>query len=308
MRRHPGHADPLSPGDKVLLIDRKRRRYLVTLAAGQEFHYHGGAVAHDDIIGRLEGSDVRSAKGNRLLVVRPTAADWTVKAPRGAQVVYPKDQAMIVGLGDIAPGVHVVEAGAGSGALTSALLRAVGPHGHVTSFERREDFAEVAKRNIAERWDGLPDNWTLHVGDVEDGLAAIDCDRVVLDLLEPSVVLDAAASALHPGGILVAYTPTVTQVSKLRDAIAADERWGFADTVETLVRGWHVEGLSVRPDHRMVAHTAFLTTARRLAPQGAAGNDTAPADSAPRAPGQPASGRDAKDATYTADTSQHDGS
>lgn len=265
MSRHPGHADPLSPGDKVLLVDRKRRRYLLTLTAGEEFHYHGGAVQHDDILGRLEGSAVRSAKGNKLLALRPTAADWTVKAPRGAQVVYPKDQAMIVGLADIVPGVHVVEAGAGSGALTAALLRSVGPTGRVTSFERREDFARIAERNIAERWDGLPTNWDLRVGDVVEGLAQVSCDRVVLDLLEPWMVLETAAQALHPGGILISYTPTVTQVSKLRDVIADDERWGFADTIETLLRGWHVEGLSVRPNHRMVAHTAFLTTVRRMA-------------------------------------------
>lgn len=265
MRRHPGHADPLSPGDKVLLVDRKRRRYLLTLATGDEFHFHGGAVAHDDLIGLAEGSEVRSAKGNRLLALRPTAADWTVKAPRGAQVVYPKDQAMIVGLADIAPGVHAVEAGAGSGALTAALLRAVGPEGRVTSFERREEFAAIAERNVAERWDGVPGNWDLRVGDVVDGLGELSCDRVILDLLEPWTVLDAAADALHPGGILLAYTPTITQVATLRSAIAGDVRWGFADTVETLVRGWHVDGLAVRPDHRMVAHTAFLTTIRRMA-------------------------------------------
>lgn len=283
MPRHPGHADPLSPGDKVVLVDRKRRRYLVTLAPGEEFHYHGGAVRHDDLIGRPEGSEVRSAKGNKLLALRPTAADWTVKAPRGAQVVYPKDQAMIVGLADIAPGVHVVEAGAGSGALTSTLLRAVGPLGHVTSFERREEFARVAERNVVDRWGSVPANWTLHVGDVVEGLADLDCDRVVLDLLEPWAVLDAAATALHPGGILIAYTPTVTQVSKLRDAIAADDCWGFADTFETLLRGWHVEGLSVRPNHRMVAHTAFLTTARRLAvdPADAAAQPVIPRSEGP---------------------------
>lgn len=288
--RHPGHADPLSPGDTVVLIDRKRRRYLVALETGGEFHYHGGAVAHDDILGRPEGCEVRSAKSNRLLVLRPTSADWTVKAPRGAQVVYPKDQAMIVGLADIAPGVHVVEAGAGSGALTSALLRAVGPTGMVTSFERREEFARVAERNVVRRWGEPPENWTLHVGDVVDGLGDLDCDRVILDLLEPWVVLEAAAAALHPGGILLAYTPTVTQVATLRQALDADGRWGFADTVETLLRGWHVEGLSVRPNHRMVAHTAFLTTARRLAPEAA----TAP----------PTGDGPAQEATYTPGSNQ----
>ena len=276
--RHPGHPDPFRPGDKVLLLDRKQRRYLVTLNPEAEFHFHGGAVAHDQVLGRPEGSWVRSAKGSRLLAVRPTAADWTVKAPRGAQVVYPKDQAMIVWLADIAPGVTVVEAGAGSGALTCALLRAVGPEGQVTSFELRPDHAAVAERNVAERFGGPPPNWALHVGDVVEGLAGQRCDRVVLDLVEPWAVLDAAAGALHPGGILISYTPTVPQVMRLREAVAADPRWGLAHTAESLVRDWHVDGLAVRPGHRMVAHTAFLTTARRLADEpgdreGAADDD-----------------------------------
>ncbi|MGH8886742.1 MAG: tRNA (adenine-N1)-methyltransferase [Egibacteraceae bacterium] len=262
--RHPGHPDPLSPGERVLLLDRKRRRYLVSLMPGAEFHFHGGAVAHDDLLGRPEGSWVRSAKGALLLAVRPTSADWTVKAPRGAQVVYPKDQAMIVALGDIAPGVVVVEAGAGSGALTCALLRAVGASGRVTSFELRPEHAVVAERNVAERFGGCPPNWELRIGDVASGLAGLGCDRVVLDLLEPWAVLEAAADALRPGGILVAYTPSVPQVMRLREALGADQRWGLAHTCETLVRDWHVDGLAVRPDHRMVAHTAFLTTVRRL--------------------------------------------
>ncbi|MGH8898230.1 MAG: tRNA (adenine-N1)-methyltransferase [Egibacteraceae bacterium] len=266
--RHPGHPDPLSPGERVLLLDRKRRRYLVSLMPGAEFHFHGGAVAHDDLLGRPEGSWVRSAKGAVLLAVRPTSADWTVKAPRGAQVVYPKDQAMIVALGDIAPGVVVVEAGAGSGALTCALLRAVGASGRVTSFELRPEHAVVAERNVAERFGGCPPNWELRIGDVAEGLASglagLGCDRVVLDLLEPWAVLEAAADALRPGGIVVAYTPSVPQVMRLREALGADQRWGLAYTCETLVRDWHVDGLAVRPDHRMVAHTAFLTTARRL--------------------------------------------
>jgi tRNA (adenine57-N1/adenine58-N1)-methyltransferase len=277
---HPGHPDPFAPGDKVLLLDRKQRRYLVTLKPGAEFHFHGGAVAHDDVLGRPEGSWVRSAKGSRLLAVRPTAADWTLKAPRGAQVVYPKDQAMIVGLGDIAPGATVVEAGAGSGALTCALLRAVGSQGRVVSFELRPDHAKIAECNVAERFGGPPPNWELRVGDVAEGLAGQPCDRVVLDLLEPWAVLEAAAAGLHPGGILIAYTPTVPQVMRLREALAADARWGLAHTSESLVRDWHVDGLAVRPGHRMVAHTAFLTTARRLADEpgaetAAAGEDAA---------------------------------
>ncbi|MGH8906469.1 MAG: tRNA (adenine-N1)-methyltransferase [Egibacteraceae bacterium] len=262
---HPGHPDPLGDGERVLLLDRKQRRYLVTLRRGGEFHFHGGAVAHDDLLGRPEGSWVRSAKGALLLAVRPTAADWTLKAPRGAQVVYPKDQAMIVMLGDVAPGVTVVEAGAGSGALTCALLRAVGIQGRVVSFELRPDHAAVAERNVALRFGGPPANWELRIGDVAEQLGSQRCDRVVLDLAEPWTVLKAATEALRPGGILVAYTPAVPQVMRLREALAVDSRWGLARTTETLVRDWHVDGLAVRPDHRMVAHTAFLTTARRLA-------------------------------------------
>lgn len=251
-------------GDKVLLLDRKGRRYLLTLNERGEFHYHAGVVAHADLIGRPEGSRVRSSKGSTLQALRPTAADWTVKAPRGAQVIYPKDQAMIVALADIGPGSVVVEAGAGSGALTSALLRAVGPAGRVISFEFRDEHADVAERNVAERFGGLPANWELRRQDVLEGLADTPCERLVLDLLDPAEVLKPGARSLRPGGIMCSYTPTVPQVMRLHDALAADARWGLAETVETLVRGWHVDGLAVRPNHRMVAHTAFLTTARRL--------------------------------------------
>ncbi len=256
----------MSVGDKVMLVDRKERRYLQTLRAGADFHFHGGIVHHDDLIGRPEGIRVRSTKGQTLLVVRPTSADWTVKAPRGAQVVYPKDQAMIVQLGDIGPGAVVVEAGAGSGALTVALLRAIGPTGRLISFELREDHAVIAERNVLERLGGHPENWELRIGEVAGGLAGVECERLVLDLLEPDLVVPAAAEALTPGGILVAYTPTVPQVMRLHEALRGDGRWGMAKTVETMLRGWHVDGLAVRPDHRMVAHTAFLTTARRLPP------------------------------------------
>jgi tRNA (adenine57-N1/adenine58-N1)-methyltransferase len=265
MTLHPGAPEPLAEGEKILLADRKGRRYVQTLQAGGTFHFHGGYLPHTELIGRPEGTTVRSSKGQELLALRPTAADWTVKAPRGAQVVYPKDQAMIVALGDIAPGLEVVEAGAGSGALTSALLRAVGPGGRVTSFELRDDHADVAERNVAERFGGAPPNWELRRTDVVTGLAALRCQRVVLDLLDPAAVLKAAADALYPGGILVAYTPTVPQVMRLREGLDADPRWGRIETSETLLRTWHVDGLAVRPDHRMVAHTAFLTTARRLA-------------------------------------------
>lgn len=263
--RHPGHPDPLSPGETVLLTDRKQRRYLVTLSEGGEFHFHGGLVAHDDLLGRPEGTRVRSAKGSWLLVLRPTAAEWTVKSPRGAQVIYPKDQALIVGLADLAPGLTVVEAGAGSGALTCALLRAVGPSGHVVSYEVRDDHAEVAERNVTRRFGERPANWELRRADVVEGLAAERGDRLILDLLEPWAVVKPAAEMLRPGGLLVCYTPGITQVMQLRQTLDGDPRWGLAATSETLQRGWHVDGLAVRPDHRMVGHTAFLTVVRRLA-------------------------------------------
>lgn len=267
VRRFPGDAAPLAAGETVLLVDRKQRRYLVDLVDGGEFHYHGGAVAHDDMIGGPEGHLVRSTRNTQLRVFRPTAADWTVKAPRGAQVIYPKDQALIVGLTDIRPGMTVVEAGAGSGALTCALLDAVGEDGQVISFELRDDHADVAERTVARRRGTLPATWTLHRGDVAAGLADLSCHRIVLDLLEPWEVCKPAATALHPGGLLCAYTPTVPQVMRLHEALAEDPRWGAAETVEALLRPWNVAGLSVRPAHRMVAHTAFLTIVRRLPDQ-----------------------------------------
>jgi tRNA (adenine57-N1/adenine58-N1)-methyltransferase len=266
MTRHAGHPDPLSVGDAVILMDAKGRRFMLELEAGRDYHFHRGIIRHDQLIGQPEGSTVTSTMSARLTAVRPTTTDWTLKAPRGAQVVYPKDQAMIVTLGDVVPGATVVEAGAGSGALTVALLRAVGDRGRVISFERREDHAEVALANVTRRTGGHPPNWELRVGDLADGLAGLRCDRLVLDMLEPWAHLDAGATALHDGGLLIAYTPTITQVIRLREAMDGDPRWGLVSTSETLHRTWHVDGLAVRPDHRMVAHTAFLTTARRMVP------------------------------------------
>lgn len=271
--RFPGDEALLASGETVLLIDRKGRRYLVTLAAGGEFHFHSGAIAHDDMLGRPEGVRVRSTKGSHVRVYRPTAGDWTVKSPRGAQVVYPKDQALIIGLADIGPGMTVVEAGAGSGALTCTLLRAVGDRGQVISFEIRDDHADVAERNVARRFGGMPANWSLRRADVVAGLADVRCHRIVLDLLEPWEVGKASASALFPGGILCAYTPTVPQVMELYEALTDDGRWGRTETVEALIRPWHVAGLAVRPNHRMVAHTAFLTTTHRLPESSPAHHD-----------------------------------
>ncbi|MGH3441809.1 MAG: tRNA (adenine-N1)-methyltransferase [Nitriliruptorales bacterium] len=260
----PGAAAPLGEGERVVLRDRKGRRYLIHLRAGGEWHSHAGMLRHEELIGAAEGTAVRTSKNMEVVALRPTLEDFVLKMPRGAQVVYRKDQAMIVALGDIRPGCTVVEAGAGSGALSLALLQAVGPEGRVISYERREDHLAHARENVASFLGGVPENWDLRAGDLADVLAELECDRLVLDLLEPWELVAGAAAALHPGGILVAYTPTVPQVQRLSETLEADGRFGLTTTSETLHRTWHVSGLAVRPDHRMVAHTAFLTTSRRL--------------------------------------------
>ncbi len=260
----PGDPAPLGAGEVVVLRDERGRRSLVTLAPAGMWHSHSGAVSHDLLIGSPEGTTVSTPKGVEVIALRPTREDFILKMQRGAQVVYPKDQAMIVALGDIRPGLRVVEAGAGSGALSLALLDAVGPTGAVLSVERREDHAVDARRNVERFLGGTPTNWTLEIGDVADVLKGTTAHRVVLDLPEPWHALDGAAAALSPGGILVTYLPSVPQVMEVTEALWA--HGGFTDvaTSETLVRGWDVDGLAVRPAHRMVAHTAFLTRARRV--------------------------------------------
>jgi tRNA (adenine57-N1/adenine58-N1)-methyltransferase catalytic subunit len=260
----PGTDAPLGAGELVVLIDRKRRRYLVTLEPGAEWHSHAGLVPHDDIIGVAEGTAVRTNRNMEVLALRPTREDFVLKMKRGAQVVYPKDQAAILAAADVRPGCTVVEAGAGSGALTLALLAAVGPTGRVISFERREDHAAIARRNVVRFLGEEPASWELRVGDVVDELAELTAHRLVLDLLEPWTVVPAAAAALPPGAIVLAYMPTVSQVMRFDSALWDDGRFTDVRTTETLVRPWDVDGLAVRPAHRMVAHTAFLTTARRV--------------------------------------------
>jgi tRNA (adenine57-N1/adenine58-N1)-methyltransferase catalytic subunit len=260
----PGTDAPLAGGELVVLIDRKRRRYLVTLEPGGEWHSHAGLVPHDDLIGLREGSAVRTNRNMEVLALRPTREDFVLKMKRGAQVVYPKDQAAIVAAADIRPGCTVVEAGAGSGALTLALLAAVGPSGRVVSFERRGDHARIARRNVDRFLGEAPANWELREADVVVELAELSAHRLVLDLLEPWTVVPAAAEALPPGAIVVAYMPTVPQVMRFDEALWADGRFTDVRTTETLLRPWDVDGLAVRPAHRMVAHTAFLTTARRV--------------------------------------------
>jgi len=248
-------------GDQVLLIDVKKRRYLVTLAAGGEFHTHAGVVSHDDLIGAPEGSSFRSNRGAAMLAIRPTLADFVLKMPRGAQVIYPKDLGPILLLADIFPGARVLESGVGSGALSMTLVRAGAV---VRGYELREDFANRAVKNVATFLGGdVLDRYTVEQRDVYDGIDETDLDRVVLDLPEPWRAVKHAARAMHRGGVLVAYTPQITQAVQLRDELTG-AGFGMVDTIEVLNRGWHIEGQSVRPDHRMVAHTGFLTSARLL--------------------------------------------
>ena len=252
---------PLSEGEQVLLVDTKQRRYLVTLAEGGEFHSHNGVLPHSALIGQEEGVSVRSSGGSRLLAIRPTLSDFVLKMPRGAQVIYPKDLGPLLMLADIFPGARVLESGVGSGALSMTLVRAGAV---VSGYELREDFANRARKNVATFLgpEALA-RYSVTCRDVYEGIDETDLDRVVLDLPEPWQVVKHAARALHRGGILVAYTPQITQAVQLRDELAG-HGFGMVDTLEVLNRGWHIEGQSVRPDHRMVAHTGFLTHARLL--------------------------------------------
>ncbi len=247
------------------LTDPKGRRYTVVLETGATYHTHRGALAHDDLIGTPEGSVVTSAAGTQYLALRPLLADYVLSMPRGAQVIYPKDAAQILMWGDVYPGARVLEAGAGSGALTCSLLRAVGEQGTVTSYETRSDHAEHAERNVERFFGASPPNWTLHIADVATHPAAHQVDRVVLDMVDPWQFLAAASAALVPGGVVIIYIATTTQLSRITEAIRDAGCYTEPQAWETLLRPWHVVGLAVRPDHRMVAHTAFLVTARRLA-------------------------------------------
>ncbi len=269
--RDPGDPRPLAAGELVVLRDERARRSLVTLRSGGTWHSHAGALDHDRFIGAPEGTSVATPKGVEIIALRPTREDFVLKMKRGAQVVYPKDQAMIVALADVRPGMRVIEAGAGSGALTLALLDAVGPSGEVLSVERREDHAVDARRNVERFRSGPVANWTLEIGDVADVLATATAHRVVLDLPEPWHALDGAARALAPGGILLTYLPSVPQVMEVTERLWSHGSFTDVATSETLVRGWDVDGMAVRPAHRMVAHTAFLTRARRVPPRDEGG-------------------------------------
>jgi tRNA (adenine57-N1/adenine58-N1)-methyltransferase catalytic subunit len=258
---------PLASGERVLLIDAKERRYLITLEAGRSFHTHAGIVEHDRLIGLPEGASVVGSTGRTFLVVRPTLADVVLKMPRGAQVIYPKDLGAILLAADIAPGQRVLEAGVGSGALSLATLRA---GASVVGYELREDFAARAQANVAAQL-GSDTPYRVEVRDIYEGIDERDLDRVLLDLPEPWRVLEHLPGALRTGGILVSYLPTINQTATLREWLASGP-FALCETVEILRRTWHIEERSVRPDHRMVAHTGFLTTAR-LVPGSAAGGD-----------------------------------
>ncbi|APE15133.1 tRNA (adenine-N1)-methyltransferase [Mycobacterium crocinum] len=263
----PRRTGPFVVGDRVQLTDAKGRHYTMILNPGSEFHTHRGAIEHDTVIGLPEGSVVKSTSGDAFLVLRPLLIDYVLSMPRGAQVIYPKDAAQIVHEGDIFPGARVLEAGAGSGALTCSLLRAVGPGGEVISYEVRDDHAVHAKRNVETFFGQDPDNWRLIIGDLVDSdLDEASVDRVVLDMLSPWDVLDTVARLLIPGGVLMVYVATVTQLSKTVEALREQQCWTEPRTWETLQRGWNVVGLAVRPQHNMRGHTAFLISARRLAP------------------------------------------
>ena len=267
------HRGPLRASEWVRLTDSKGRRHNFELVPGKRFFSNKGHLEHDELIGRDEGFTVTSSAGGEYLVFRPLLSEYAVSMPRGAAVVYPKDAAQIVALADVFPGADVIEAGVGSGALTCSLLRAVGPHGRLSSYERREEFAEVARRNVTQFFGVTADGgthpaWELTLGDLAEELPRRGerADRVVLDMLAPWDCVDAVAGALRPGGIVCAYVATTTQLSRYVETLRAHGGFTEPSAWESLVRDWHVEGLAVRPGHSMIGHTAFLVTARRMAP------------------------------------------
>ncbi len=260
-----GRRGPLRPGELVQMTDPRGRMNTITLVEGKVFHTHRGQLNHDDLIGREEGFVVTSSNGTAYLVLRPLLDDFVLSMPRGAQVIYPKDAARIVGLANLGPGSIVAEAGVGSGALTCSLLRAVGSGGMVHSIERRPEFADVAVANVMSWFGHRPASWNLTIGDFADADHLVGIDAVVLDMLAPWECIESAHRALRPGGVIVGYVATTTQLSRFVETLRSTGGWTEPRSEETLMRTWHLEGLSVRPDHRMNGHTAFLATCRRLA-------------------------------------------
>jgi tRNA (adenine57-N1/adenine58-N1)-methyltransferase len=253
-------------GDRVQLTDAKGKLYSITLAQGSEWHTHKGMLKHDELVGLPEGSIVATNQDLKFQAFRPLLADYVLSMPRGATIVYPKDAAMILGVADIKPGIRVLEAGVGSGALSISLLRAIGEGGVLHSVEIREDFAEISEKNVTSYFGGKPANWNLTIGALQDQSYETEFDRVILDMLSPWECLDVASKALVPGGVLMAYVATTTQLSKIAEAIKESGNFTEPESSESIVRGWHHEGLAVRPQHRMIGHTGFLIFARRMAP------------------------------------------
>lgn len=253
-------------GDRVQLTDSKGKLYSFTITPGKEWHTHKGWITHDDLIGLPEGSVVSTTAGLKFTAFIPLLADYVLSMPRGATIVYPKDAAMIVGSADVYPGARVLEAGVGSGALTLSLLRAVGHDGLVHSVERREDFARNAEENVIRYFGEKPSQWKLDIGSVQEQSFTHQFDRVILDMLAPWECVSMAAEVLRPGGVFLAYVATTTQLSATAEALKEDGHFTEPESSETLVRGWHHEGLAVRPQQRMIGHTGFLIQSRRMAP------------------------------------------
>lgn len=253
-------------GDRVQLTDQKGKIYSITITPGKEWHTHKGWIVHDDLIGLPEGSVVSTSAGLKFTAFIPLLTDYVLSMPRGATIVYPKDAALIVGFADIFPGARVLEAGVGSGALTLSLLRAVGPTGSVHSVERREEFAANATTNIDNYFGGRPANWSLAIGSVQEQEFDHEFDRVILDMLAPWECVEMAAKVLRPGGVFMAYVATTTQLSATAEALKEDGHFTEPESFESMVRGWHHEGLAVRPQQRMIGHTGFLIFSRRMAP------------------------------------------
>lgn len=259
---------PFVVGDHVQLRGPKGKLHTITLEPGGKYHTHKGPLSHDDLLGQPEGSVLSTDNGVAYLALRPLLGDFVLSMARGAAIIYPKDSAQIVGIADISPGHHVVEAGVGSGALTMSLLRAVGESGSVTSIERRQEFADIARANVESFFAGMPPNWQCLTGDFQDqvmSLPAQSVDRIVLDMLAPWECVEGVEHALQPGGVLVVYVATATQLSRVVEAIKASGRFITPEAHEVLVRPWHVEGLAVRPEHRMIGHTGFLMSTRIVA-------------------------------------------
>lgn len=261
---------PFKVGDRVQLTGPKGRLNTITLQKGGAFGTHRGELKHDDIIGKSEGSVISNHNGIEYLAFRPLLTDFVLSMPRGANIIYPKDSALIVTMGDIFPGAKVIEAGVGSGGLSIYLLRAIGEAGSLDSFERRAEFAEIAKANVVTQLGYEPKNWNIHIGDLQERLPQVvathEADRVVLDMLAPWECVEETAEALVPGGIVIGYVATVTQLSRFTEALRDSGHFAEPEAFETLFRTWHLQGLAVRPDHRMIGHTGFLVIARRLAP------------------------------------------